>query len=253
MVSQSTLDEFRELLISARRRERRRLRAANESFWPWIEATDRLSQRRANKFLFYCLLDYQMRSGTAQMNTSRFVKQHDDPADLWATVCSYSTRRWASLAARPETRLHRFAKAHEKVRYVAEVITAEFDGDARQIWQGRSADAVLRILLDTLTMGPQLARMAVLGLLECGHIDGDSLPKADVHVRRVLGRVVRGKEFSTAEVAQADRTIRRAMPEKGWQLDLPLYTLGRRHCLGRDPKCSECPARRLCAYNRMRQ
>ena len=67
----------------------------------------------------------------------------------------------------------------------------KYDGDARCIWVGKESSEVIESLL-ALGSGKQIPRMIVGALRDCGQIEGTSDVRADVYVRRVLGRAVCG-------------------------------------------------------------
>ncbi|MCU0688420.1 MAG: hypothetical protein MUE97_01570 [Phycisphaerales bacterium] len=123
-----------------------------------------------------------------------------------------------------------------------------FDGDARMIWNDGDAEQIICRLTDTLGMGPQLARMTLLGLRECGLAKGNIKGKADTHVLRVSGRLTRGEGFATREIALSDAVLAELGPRDNWKFDLPLYTTGREVCHASNPQCDVCPFRRVCAY-----
>jgi endonuclease III len=90
--------------------------------------------------------------------------------------------------------------------------------------------------------------MAVGALMDTGHLHGRGDVKVDIHVRRVLGRIVRGKEFAAEEASNVLELTRSMHPENPWLLDRPLYRLGQSACVAGTPKCSSCFLRPACAY-----
>src|SRR3974390_1050957 len=61
----------------------------------------------ANKFLIYCLLDYQMDTNLVWANAERLVTQIlGDPDDVWRAITSVSEAEW--MSRREQYHLHRF-------------------------------------------------------------------------------------------------------------------------------------------------
>lgn len=239
-------------------KEQRDRRKNPDGFWPWLSLAEgrRLSKREANKFLLYCILDYRINAITAIENARRLAEDvFGDPDSVWQSIASVSTRDWEKRYA--VYKLHWLRQAHGRVRRIAEVLVRDFQGDARLIWKGRTSDQVAEVLGFQVKLGPELTHMAVLALLETGVVRGGGNLKADVHVRRVLGRATRGKPFGTQDVRKTHELVSEMMPKGQWKLDLPLYQIGRVHCKPRNPNCvgdgddRGCPLARNCIYARM--
>lgn len=146
-------------------------------------------------------------------------------------------------------KIHRFYnRTAGRVLRIASDITSRYGGDARRIWRGQPTDEVRR-RLEEIGAGPQITNMIVMALLDCGQISGKGGLKSDSNVRKVLGRVFKGKLASVDEaVALADKMV----PGNSRIIDHSIYTLGRYVCTGRNPKCGECPLSEACLYNRTR-
>ena len=83
-----------------------------------------------------------------------------------------------------------------------------------------------------------------------GQIKGDSGDvKADLHLRRVLGRAVYGEEISGADAAKVIQLTRNLNADP-WQLDLPLWNVGKSYCRPTSPSCPSCYLRPHCVYYR---
>lgn len=201
----------------------------------------------ANKFLICCLLDFQSPTGEAWRKAERLVERLGDPADLWSTISSFAKEKWDSKYeefGRP----HRFHWGYKRLWGIANDICARHEGDARKIWSGRPPFEVL-LHLWGLGAGDQISRMIVGALRDCGQIAGDSGDvKADVHLRRVLGRAVDGEEISATNAARVIQ-LTRDLSADPWQLDWPLWNLGRSHCRPINPNCGDCYLRDHCAYH----
>lgn len=150
------------------------------------------------------------------------------------------------MSKRTEYSLHRFPKGHERVWTIGKRIIQQYKGDARKIWEGQSIDATLYRLND-LGVGEQISRMVVGALIDTGQVQGKGDVKADIHVRRVLGRVFQGHEFSARDSGKVIDLTREMYPENPWLLDRPLYLLGKQICRP-EPQCGSCYLNRECVY-----
>jgi len=214
-------------------------------YWYWLSDSKgkRLSKKSANKFLLACILDYQIPSEKAWENARQLAEDiFGDPSDLWNVIADFSEDEWE--AKFKVFKLHRFPAAHKRVWRIGRDIVANYDGDARKIWAGASVTEVQE-RFDELHLGAQLGRMALGALLDTGHVRGCSDVKADVHVRRVLGRITVGRMLSADEAIELTR---RMYPANPWLLDGQLYWLGKSVCFAREPDCDECLASKVCAF-----
>lgn len=201
------------------------------------------SKRIANKFLACCLLDYQMDSNVAWRNGCRLVEDTlGDPDDVWRAITSVPEPEWLSRWS--EYKLHRFPAGHNRLWRIGKVICDRYDGDARRIWEGKDSAQVVERLL-ALGAGDQISRMIVGALRDCGQVQGTSDVKADVYVCRVLGRAVIGKPTDPDTAAGLARQLHPADP---WQLDWPLWNVGKSCCEATHPNCLRCYLAPHCAY-----
>lgn len=216
------------------------------SGWWWISDSGlkRLTKKRANKYLLACILDYQMNANTAWEKAERFAeKDLGDPDCLWEEITRASLSTWNENFHVHS--LHRFSKAHERVWNIGKRVIEQYAGDARKIWTGlRSRDVVEKLV--ALGVGPQLSRMTVGGLRDCGWISGPSDVKADRFVKRVLGRVFTGDPMTEDG---AILLARRLYPRDPWLLDSGLFQIGQNHCHLSSPGCGECSLRPHCTYS----
>ena len=221
-------------------------RDQDKLFWHWLIPGRPFSQKDANKFFLGCILDYQIRSDIAWNNAKRLAEQIlNDPEDLWGGITAGSLEDWK--AKWKEYSIHRFPKAHERVFTIGMRVVTQCGGDARNIWDKQTIETVLYRLGD-LRVGEQISRMIAGALFDADILQGKSDVKADIHVRRVLGRLVLGEEISVAQSQQAIDLARRMHAENPWLLDRPLYRLGKSICSPRNPGCAECVMRTLCQY-----
>ena len=237
-----------------------------ELSWPWLSNLHGrpASRKTANKFVLGAIMDYQMK-GDHVWNNARILSENilGNPNDLWAAISGKSERAMEDLfrnsassghastpshAAREGAAkgrsLHRYPRrTSERVRRIASYIAGMYGGDARRIWRGLPTDAILRNLHE-MGAGPQTSRMIVGALIDTKQIEGKGDLKADLHVRRVLGRIFRCEEISASEaLAIADKME----PGNSWLLNKYIYRLGRGVCKKR-PQCHRCCLRRECSY-----
>lgn len=154
-----------------------------------------------------------------------------------------------SLMTTPKS-LHRFASKmsglfHSAVGRIAD----DYAGDASRIWAEHppSAEAVYRFL-EFEGVGPKIATMAVNILARSFKVpfaDHYSIDiSADVHVRRVFGRL--GLCSPTAAVEELVYKARALNPTFPGVLDLPCWEIGRNWCLARRPLCKDCYMSDIC-------
>lgn len=202
--------------------------------------------------MLVCILDYQIPAKTAHENAQRFAEQTlGDPDNLWESITAIP--QWNKTFEK--YRLHRFPTAHERVWRIGKEIVEEYGGDAREIWRGQSLADVLSNL-HKLRVGDQLSRMIVGALLDTEKIqlkkggEGMANVKVDRHVRRVLGRILEGKEYGTSDESTVLEKTKEMHSQCPWRLDQPLFTLGRKLCKSSNPRCGECYMRKYCRYYR---
>lgn len=233
------LDRITKLLLSNR--------DDGQKFWEWLSDINGkpLDKKTANKFLFCCILDYQMKAETVWGKGKRFTEETlGDPEDLWGYVTSFSHDEWMSKFK--EFSLHRFPKAHERVWRIGKIIAGEHNGDARDIWIGKNSAEILECLYK-MRMGKQISNMLLGALLDTKQIDGQGDIKADINVKRVLGRVIIGEEFT---VDEAIKTTRMMYPDNPWLLDRELYLIGKEYCLLSVCYCDDCYLINECEYSK---
>lgn len=217
----------------------------HDGYWPWLQDADRtvlkrLSKKRANKFILGCIIDYQIPAGEAWRRAERLAEEVlGDPEDLWVAITTVPKAKWDT----DYKWLHRFPNARERIWRIGKTILNDYDGDARLIWRGRTASEV-KECFETLRLGSQLTRMAVGALLDTHQIHGTGDVKADLHVRRVLGRIFYGGSCSQHEATRISRGMCARNP---WKLDSALFWHGKNVCKA-TPLCGQCGVRKHCMY-----
>jgi endonuclease III len=192
---------------------------------------------------FRSILDYRTRAERAWEGARRFAEETlGDPDDLWGVIVAIPEEDW--LARKRQYGLHFLVQGHARVWRIAQGMVQAWGGDARRIWSRQSPATVLD-RLNALRVGPQIACMIVGALMDTGLLSGSGDVKADLHVRRVLGRVLTGEMLSETEATELTRTIN---PGNPWAVDGPLYSLGKDLCRARAPYCEKCDLSRECRF-----
>ncbi|HWB09921.1 MAG TPA: hypothetical protein VG826_11880 [Pirellulales bacterium] len=198
-------------------------------------------------FVLACVMDRQIRAEKAWLIPFRFAQKLGtfDFSRL-ATLTLDETRE---LMTKPEP-LHRYTEEMSKNFHAAVVVLRQkYAGDAAKMWADcpSSADVVYRFL-ELRGVGPKIATMAANILAREFKIpfrDFYSIDvSADVHVRRVFGRLRLINEGDSLEaVVYRARALH---PEFPGLLDYPAWEIGRRWCRPQAPLCGECYMRDLC-------
>lgn len=215
-------------------------------FWPGLHKGKPASKKEANKFILGGILDYQIPASVAWENARRLAEDIlGDPDNIWQSIIENSKTKWN--AKWKEYSLHRFPKAHERVWRIGEEIVNKYNGDVRNIWKGQSPPIVLD-RLNKIKVGEQISRMIVGALCDTEQIQGSGDVKVDIHVRRVLGRILRGEGYTIKEASIVLEKTREMYPENPWMLDKPLYALGTTICPASNPNCNSCYLKKECDY-----
>src|SRR3972149_4924228 len=198
------------------------------AYWRWLQKKDgsnykRLSKKNANKFLFACCIDYQ-EDADGQWDKAELFIERDlrDPANLWNKLSKYN---WRSLRKKYKY-LHRFPQAHKRICRIARSIVNDFHGDARDIWKEKDP-AIARERLESIRFGEQLTQIVIGALLDAKKIKGTGDVKADLNVKRVLGRIFKGKLIDEDESVNIGRMVYRRNP---WKADSVLFFHGQYIC-----------------------
>ena len=200
-------------------------------------------KRSANKFLLGCILDYRMQVEVVWENARRFAEDDlDDPRDLWKEIIAIP--RWDTPTVHRRYSLHWLSAAHARVWRIGRNIVERYGGDARNIWNNQSP-CVTQERLERMGVGPQLSRMTTGLLRDTGQIDGAGELKADIHVRRVLGRIFTGDVVSASTALGIAEVM---MPRRSWELDAQLFRLGKFVCKKTHPNCQGCFLRTECKF-----
>ncbi|GMU77258.1 MAG: hypothetical protein AMXMBFR46_00590 [Acidimicrobiia bacterium] len=146
-------------------------------------------------------------------------------------------------------KLHRFVnQVTDWIVAGAEIVLAEYGGDAAAIWSGNPTAADLRARFDAFPgIGQKKAAMAVeilerdLGV-SIADLSGSDVA-FDIHLRRVFLRTGIADRDDMGHMVRAARSLH---PERPGELDNPAWDVGRRWCTAGTPVCSSCPLVAVC-------
>jgi endonuclease III len=221
-------------------------RDTSKGYWPGLEKGRSASKQEANIFMLGAILDFQMNADTIWDKAEEFAQTTlKNPKNLWHKITRGSLPAWNAKWRKYS--LHRYPKGHERVWTIGQRIVSQYDGDARQIWNGQTINEVLR-RLNELKVGPQISRMIVGALQDVKILKGKGDVKVDLHVRRVLGRVLEGEGFSPGETDKVTKITGQMHPDNPWLLDSPLFFL--RKCKAEQPECADCYLKAECLYHK---
>jgi tetratricopeptide (TPR) repeat protein len=216
--------------------------------WPWLTELGGkpADMKRANKFLLGSILDYRIDAQRAWDNAERFAEQElGDPEQLWQTIVTQFPDANAFAKDEQHKWLHRYPQARNRIVRIAREMVRHYGGDARNIWRGLPPAEVLARLLK-IRAGEHISRRTVGALMDTGQIPTETtdLP-GDIHVRRVLGRCILGREVNAGEAIDLGRQLH---PENPWALNDLLYDVSVSRCRKQNPDCENCRLALDCAF-----
>jgi tetratricopeptide (TPR) repeat protein len=208
-------------------------------------------KKTANIFFLSAILDYQVDSDWEWDHTKEFAETTiTDPKDLWRWITHHSFKDWKGK--KKTYGLHRFPYAHERVWTIGKKIVGEYDGDVRNIWLNQPPDVVKK-RISSLVGGIAIPRMILGALRDTEQISSCKLDvKPDVHVCTMLYRLLYGAEKVVVDANVVNEVIdiaRQMNPENPWDLDDPLFHIGRTICKAKSPNCPYCRLMDVCAYH----
>jgi endonuclease-3 len=216
-----------------------------------------VTSRALTRFFLGAVMDYQMDADVVWQNAEELVKMLGAD-NLWKKIATMTEDNWLNLRKRDGGYYHRLWGAPDqrsiakRIRRIATNVVNKFNGDVRNVWRGRTADEVYEVLRNdvrvNLSRSDATINMIVLGLQGAGVIKGSSNVKADMHVKRVLGRAIRGRAIDRD--VDAIQLAQRICPENPGDIDLALFDIGKEYCKPTQPRCSECPLGSICKYKR---
>jgi endonuclease-3 len=198
-------------------------------------------------FVLACIMDRQIKAERAWIIPYRIAEKLR--SFTMATLGKQSLDDIKGLMGKPKP-LHRMSDRMAGFFHsgVQRIITV-YQGDAGRIWRGRppSAEVIYRFL-EFEGIGPKIATMAANILARDFKIpfaDYVSIDiSADVHVRRVFGRLgLCASDASTEKVIYKARALH---PEFPGMMDLACWEIGRKWCKPSNPDCLSCFMSSLC-------
>lgn len=216
--------------------------------WPWLSDLHGrpADMKRANKFLLGSILDYQMDANRAWDNAERFAEEElGDPEQLWHAIIERFPDANALADDKEFKWVHKLQQAKRRVVLIARELVCHYGGDARNIWVGQAGAEVLARLV-RVGVGEQTSRRVVGALIDSGQVPGSTtdLP-GDIHVKRVLGRSILGREADAAEAIDLGRQLH---PENPWAMNNSIYRISLERCHAQEPACGDCELSVDCAW-----
>ncbi len=198
-------------------------------------------------FVLACVMDRQIKAEKAWIIPYQISEKIDGfSMEALGALSRTDVNR---LMAEPEP-LHRFVDTMAgNFHSAVQRINQNYAGEAARIWAGRpsSAEVVYRFL-EFDGVGPKIGNMAANILareFKIPFADYFAIDiSADVHVRRVFGRL--GLCGADATVEQVIYKAKALYPEFPGMMDLPSWEIGRKWCKPRGPECGKCYMKDLC-------
>jgi endonuclease-3 len=203
--------------------------------------------KNPHAFVLACVMDRQVKAEKAWLIPYAISERLG--AFSFEALSQLTVEETKRLMGKP-TPLHRFVDTMGGLFWSAiRRISHQYGGDASRIWAGKppSAEVVYRFL-EFDGVGPKIASMAVNLLARnfkvplADHYSIDI--SADVHVRRVFGRL--GLCSTDATTEQLIYKARALFPSFPGIMDSPCWEVGRSWCRPRDPLCNNCYLQDLC-------
>jgi len=211
--------------------------------WPFLSR--KTSSKHVSIFLIGSILNYQIPLEKAWLNAERLVNtilpKNSNP---WLEISKYSEQDWADKFK--EYHLHRFPVAHNKIWTVSNIINSKYNSDPRNIWNNDTPEQILERLAE-LKIGPQLSRMIIGALIDMKIIIGTGDIKPDIHIRRLMGRLINGKDIKM-DAEEAVEEARKIYSVNPWKLDRALFFIAKDFCHNKKPNCKQCPLRNHCSF-----
>lgn len=215
-----------------------------------IDDADRLLNDLSDNphaFVLASVMDRQIKAERAWIIPFRFMEKLGSfSMDILLKQSESDVRR---LMTEPEP-LHRFVDKMATFFFRAvQRIGQQYNSNASLIWTDKPSSAtVVYRFLEFEGVGPKIASMAVNILAREFKIDFSDYfsidISADVHVRRVFGRL--GLTSPHASVDQLIFRARGLRPEFPGLMDFPTWEIGRNWCRPRNCDCDGCYMNDLC-------
>jgi|WetSurMetagenome_2_1015567.scaffolds.fasta_scaffold07101_2 endonuclease III len=215
--------------------------------WVWLERGKEPTKKEANKFMLSSILDFQMNVDRVVENARRLSEDIlGDPDNLWHEITKVNLEEWNKQ--RSNYKLHRFPSGHTRVWKIGKQIVENYGGDSRNIWNDNQPSNVILCRLEKIGAGKQISRMITGALIDTGQITAKGDVKVDIHVKRVLGRILQGKEFTSKQANEVIEITRKMNSSNPWLLDRPLYFLGKSICTASVVTCPNCFMHTQCVF-----
>lgn len=193
-----------------------------KTHYPDINTTIQRIQRDPYKVLINSILSQRTREENAAKASTRLFKRVGSPQELIEL---------------PEDELKELIRCsgfyNQKARYLkqaSKVIHEKYDGEI---------PSRMELLVDLPGVGPKTAAIVLYNGFGEPHI------AVDTHVKRVSKRIgLVNREASSKQVKSKLETI---FSKSDWNLiDNSFYSIGRKHCKNKRPRCNDCPISEYC-------
>jgi endonuclease-3 len=179
---------------------------------------------------------------TTDVNSGRAYRSLRDQFPDWSAVATARPKQIADAIRSAGLANQKSVRIRDFVRWVKERFGAYDLSSIREM----SNEAIFDLF--TQVKGIGVKTVAVVLVFSLGR---DVFP-VDTHVHRICRRVGLVPDRSTAE--QTHTRMAPLVPrDKALSLHVNLLRLGRAICHSQNPKCPECPLRRMCDYAKARR
>jgi endonuclease III len=198
-------------------------------------------------FVLASIMDRQIKAERAWLIPFRFMEKLGNFS--METLLEQSESDVHRLMTEPEP-LHRFVDNMATFFFKAiQRIAEQYDSDASLIWTGKPSSAIVVYrFLEFDGVGPKIASMDANILAREFKIEFSDYYSidisADVHVRRVFGRL--GLTPPDASIEQLIFRARGLNPEFPGLMDFPAWEIGRNWCRSKYCECGRCYMNDLC-------
>lgn len=199
-------------------------------------------------FLLAASLDRGMKAERASRLPAKIrdVLGHLDPA----RIAAMSEDEVLAMLKRIEGKPHYITDAARTIIQVARTVTADYAGNARNLWSGQTAAEIKSRLMEFHGVASGIASMVVnlLATLKENEFTPDDYVRMDVKPDSQLRRVF--KRLGFCDPGATDRQVvdaaRQLNPSYPGALDAPAWHIGRKWCHATQPDCPGCPLLAVC-------
>ena len=210
------------------------------------EKENRFVVENANAFIIGLIADQSVKAEIAWSLPYR-LKMRINSFDFDYIVNSLTIEDLEKII-KEKPALHRYP--HKMATYIYKAmkkILREYNGDASEIWNGQSADVIVRRFEEFDGISHKKASLGTLLLIR--DLDKEISNKQyidiayDVHIRRIFLRMGLVDKDTQDNVIEAARKIN---PDFPGELTTSFWAIGRHFCHPTNPDCDNCPLNECC-------